>query len=92
MERLNGLFKRAGIKHIVSVDDCFMQEVDEGLLRIQDHMATHLKTAICFLREMAKTYLQIPSKNCLKRTRMTILKKSAKTLQMKPFGNIRISI
>ena len=51
MERLNGLFKRAGIKHIVSVDDCFMQEVDEGLLRIQDHMATHLKTAICFLRE-----------------------------------------
>lgn len=51
MERLNGLFKRAGIKHIVSVDDCFVQEVDEGLLQIQNHMATHLETAIFFLRE-----------------------------------------
>ncbi len=57
MERLNGLFKRAGIKHIVSVDDCFMQDVDEGILQIQDHMATHLETAISFLRKNGEDIL-----------------------------------
>lgn len=51
MDKLKELFSRAGIKYIISVDDCYLEQEDCDLFQVKEHMASNLESAIAFLRD-----------------------------------------
>ena len=51
MDRLKELFSRAGIRYIVSVDDCYLEKEECDLFQIKEHMASNLASVIAFLRD-----------------------------------------
>ncbi len=51
MDKLKELFPRAGIKYIISVDDCYLEQEDCDLFRDKEHMAGNLESAIAYRRD-----------------------------------------